>query len=108
MGIEVRIVRCRRALDPPALAPVDRELPLAALVDEARGQGADGRRIACAVGLDQLRLVAISASAGRAHHVAREEAAERSAVEAARSCEQRTESETAEEQQADELDGRLA
>ena len=82
MSIEGGIVGSGGAAGCAALAPVDRELPLAALVDEIRGERADRGCIALAIGIHELLLVAIAATADGADEIRGEKAPERSSVKA--------------------------
>jgi hypothetical protein len=108
MGIEGALVGRLGTSGPAAAAPVRRELALTGLVDEIRRERANRRGIALTVGGDQAALAAIAATAHGADEVAREEPADGTPVEAALQREERTESETAEQHECNELGGRLA
>jgi hypothetical protein len=108
VSVERWIVGGLGARPVPAPAPLDRELPFAALVDETWCERSNRRRPLLAVGLDEPVLVAVAAAAGGADEVAREESAGGAPVEAALQRQQRTEGETTQQQERDKLDGRLA
>ena len=106
--VERGVVRSDGAAHTAALAPVHRELALARLVHEVGGERAHGGRGALAVRSHEPILVAVAAAGDRAHHVSRQEPAGVAPVETAPERQQRTESETAQRHECDELDARLA
>src|SRR5215217_3486609 len=107
VAVECGIVRRHRALRAPALAPINRELALARLVDEVRGQLAHGPRDPLAVSPLELALPRLAARGRGTDHMVRQEATDRPAVCHGRSRVQRGRGERHHQHDADPLDGGL-
>jgi hypothetical protein len=94
-------------LPPPAIAPIDRQLALALLIDEVRGERSHRGGVVLPVGTFELALGGVAAAGGRAHDVMRQKASERASIDHRRGRGERGRRERHQQHEADPLDARL-